>query len=296
MANEGEEPLHREGTSHMALNRPSPYEPHEEHELLGYLTSQYRNVFTTEAIHAHLNNHVGYPAAEYGLGVVAQVLREGARILDVGAGFGSFVLLAREAGFDAFGAEIAKFEVDFARRRLARLRPQDDPERVYQQADATRLSLSPNSIDAVTLWNVLEHVDDLASLMQTTAMALKPGGYIFIVCPNYAAERLEAHYHVPWKPELQHDRGAAAAYLRSLGRDSSFFETSVFCRTNEEVLGLLRRLGFELFDLDGFAPMSLSLKNLPRIVSRWRQFRAFHDPQRPSVVVGGRKPQRRSAA
>src|SRR5262245_66517307 len=123
-----------------SMSRQPPYEPHEECELLDYLTSLYRNVFTEEAIRAHLVNHVGYPVAEYGLGSVKPLLAPGARILDVGAGFGSFVLLARDAGFAATGVEIAPFEVEFARQRLARIRPQDDPQTVYQVADATKLA------------------------------------------------------------------------------------------------------------------------------------------------------------
>jgi MPBQ/MSBQ methyltransferase len=279
-----------------SMSRQPPYQPREEFELLDYLTSLYRNVFTEEAIRAHLVNHVGYPVAEYGLGVVTPLLARGARILDVGAGFGSFVLLAREAGFDATGVEIAPFEVEFARQRLARIRPQDDPKTVYRVADATRLALPAPSLDAVTFWNLFEHVENVEPLIAFAARALAPGGYAFIVCPNYAARRDEAHYHVPWNPELRHDRSAAIAYLRSLGRDAGFFETSIFCRTNTEVLGLLRKHAFQLIDIDGLTPMSPTLANLPGLIRNWRQVRSFYDPQRPSVLVAGRKLGARSAA
>src|SRR5436190_3260189 len=182
------------------------YEPQEEQELLEYLTNLYRNVFTQEAIYAHLVNHVGYPVAEYGLGIIRPLVSPKARILDVGAGFGSFVVCARHAGFDAIGVEVAPFEVSFARRRLARLRPQDNPQAVFHLDDAIKVELSSSSLDAITLWNLLEHVEDVGALIGFAARALKPGGYAFIVCPNYAARRQEAHYHIPWKPKLRLDR------------------------------------------------------------------------------------------
>lgn len=265
------------------------YEPAEEANLIAYLNELYRNVFTDEAIKSHLVNHVGFPVAQYGLGVIAPLVPTGGRVLDVGAGFGSFVLLAREAGFDAVGVEIASYEVKFARRRHARLHPQDRAETIYRQGDATELDFPNQSLDAVTYWNVFEHVADIEPLVAFGAQALKPGGHTFIVCPNYAAARNEAHYHIPWRPELRHDRAAAAAYIRSLGRDSSFFETSIFCRTNEEVLRLLRRHGFDLMDIEGLRPMSFKLSNMLNLWRHRRQVRAFYDRARPSVLVVGRK-------
>jgi len=272
-----------------AASAGPPYEVHEENELLDYLTRLYRNVFTAEAIRAHLINHVGYPVAEYGLGVITPVLAAGSRILDVGAGFGSFVLVARNSGFDASGVEIAPYEVEFARRRLSRLRPQDRPEEIFRQGDVMALQLPASSLDAITFWNVLEHVEHIEPLIAWSARTLRPGGHVFIVCPNYAAERLEAHYHIPWQPELRHDRALAANYIRRFDRDSQFFETSIFCRTNREVLGLLRRHGFDLMDIDGLRPMSLSWANLRELWRNRRQVRAFYDPSRPSILVAGRR-------
>jgi MPBQ/MSBQ methyltransferase len=273
----------------MAMPSSTNFKFDEETEILQYLTGLYQNVFTEDAIQAHLVNHVGYPAAEYGVAVVASVLPPPARILDVGAGFGSFVLLARQAGFDASGVEIAQFEVEFARRRLARLRPQDDPAATFYRGDAYRIAAPDAAFDAITYWNVFEHVVDAEPLVAFASRKLKPGGYAFIVCPNYAAERDEAHYHVPWMPELRHDRIKAAAYIRGFGRDPGFFESSIFCRTNKEVLGLLRKYRFELFDIDGLRPMALSLANLSNLIRYWRQVKAFYSATRHSVLVAARR-------
>ena len=99
------------------------------------------------------------------------------------------------------------------------------------------------------LGNVLEHIADLGGALSRAQWLLKPGGLVYIVCPNYFAWRLEAHYHVPWKPNPLLPMDKAVDYLRSLGHDPSFFENCIFRRTNWEVLGALRRLHFEPLDM-----------------------------------------------
>lgn len=43
-------------------------------------------------------------------------------------------------------------------------------------------------------------------------------------------------------------------------------------------------------DIDGLAPMSWSLANLPGVVRGWRKVIAFYDAGRHSVLVAGRRP------
>src|SRR5690348_14657662 len=104
----------------------------ERSEIRSYLAGLYRGVFTEAAIDAHLDNHVGFAASDYALAVTKPHVKPGGRLLDVGSGFGSCVLAAREAGIDACGIETSSFEVEFARRRLLQVRPQDDPQDAYR--------------------------------------------------------------------------------------------------------------------------------------------------------------------
>ncbi|AKR57789.1 hypothetical protein XM25_18770 [Devosia sp. H5989] len=268
----------------------TPYLDSEIDDLTDYLHRLYSGAFTEEAIRAHLANYVGYSFAGYVVQVLLARLPANAKVLDIGCGFGSTVVAGREAGFDVTGVEIAPFEVEFARRRLERVRPQDDPEAVFIMGDATKLDVPQNSLDAVAFWNVLEHIESCDDMLETAFQILRPGGMVLIECPNYAAKRLEAHYHVPWKPELRHDRKKAAEYLRSLGRDSRYFETSVFCRTNWEVLGSLRRRGFELQELGTGLSMALRPGNLANMMRYWPRFVDFYNPGRPSVILSARKP------
>tara|TARA_R110002020_G_scaffold3766_10_gene16578 strand:+ start:5213 stop:6064 length:852 start_codon:yes stop_codon:yes gene_type:complete len=270
--------------------RDVPYLNSEIEGLSDYLHQLYAGAFTEEAIRAHLANYVGYSFADYVVQVLRARLPVNAKVLDIGCGFGSTVVAGREAGFDVVGVEIAPFEVDFARRRLARVRPQDDPDTVFMLGDATKLAMPAASVDAIAFWNVLEHIESCDYMLDTAWRLLRPGGIVMVECPNYAAERLEAHYHVPWTPELRFDRAKAAAYLRAMGRDSRYFETSIFCRTNREVLGSLSRVGFQLEELGTGISMELRPGNLPTILRYWRRVLDFYSPGRPSVILSARKP------
>jgi SAM-dependent methyltransferase len=257
----------------------------ERREVRAHLQHRYKNVFTNAAIEGHLADYVGFTFAEAMVPVLALTLQQGARILDVGSGFGSFVLLAREHGFDARGIELAPFEVEFARRRLRRLRPADDQREVYREGDASALDLPPESLDAVTLWNVIEHIPEARRVLSAAGRMLRPGGRLYLICPNYAAFRQEAHYHVPWYPLLP--RPLASRYLRRLGREPSYFENEIFYRTNWGILRLLRQTGFEPYDLTGTKPMRLD----PRAVwRRPKEFLDFYNPMRESVALSAQRP------
>jgi SAM-dependent methyltransferase len=261
----------------------------ERASVRSYLDGLYAGVFTDAAIEAHLDNHVGFAASDYSLAVMAPHVKPGSRLLDVGAGFGSCVLAARERGIDAQGIETSSFEVEFARRRLRIVRPQDDAEEVYRLGSFLEFSAPGESFDVVTFWNVLEHIEDLSKTLCVAWHILRTGGLVYVVCPNYFAWRLEAHYHVPWKPNPLLPKEKAVAYLKSLGRDPTFFQTSIFRRTNWEVLGTLRRLGFEPRDIGTLRSMALSARNLPSLLRRPSRALQFYNPFRHSVVLSASK-------
>lgn len=267
----------------------SPFLPDEEDALVDYLTRLYRGVFTADAIRTHLDNHVGYGFADYAVAVTAPHLAPGSRVLDLGSGFGSYVVRAREAGLDAMGIELAAFEVEFARRRLQRLRPDDDAGAVFRTGDATRLGFGEGSFDAITLWNVLEHIENASTMLESVDRLLKPGGQVFIVCPNYDATRNEAHYQVPWNADLARDKRKAAVYLRSLGRDPAYYETSVFCRTNHEVIGILEGMDYDLFELSPRRPMSYKLRHMGTILGQWKAMRNARSALKHSVEIAAVK-------
>jgi SAM-dependent methyltransferase len=100
---------------------------------------------------------------------------QGVRVLDAGAGRGRFVAYARAAGAAAEGLEPSRRGADAASARYGvALRR----ERVEEA------SFAPQSFDAVTLWHVLEHVDDPDPMLAAIARWLRPGGVLLAGVPN----------------------------------------------------------------------------------------------------------------
>ncbi|MDP2712419.1 MAG: class I SAM-dependent methyltransferase, partial [Solirubrobacteraceae bacterium] len=103
--------------------------------------------------------------------------RPDGRLLDVGAGRGRFIAQARDAGWDADGIEPSLRGVAGARELGIEL----------QQAGIDDARVAPGSLDAATLWHVLEHLDDPGTALERIAGWLRPGGLLVIGVPNLAS-------------------------------------------------------------------------------------------------------------
>ena len=100
-----------------------------------------------------------------------------ARLLDAGAGRGRFVAAARIAGYDATGIEPSA-------RGAAAAQAIGAP---VSRASIEDAAITPGSLDAVTLWHVLEHLDDPAAALATISGWLRPGGALLVGVPNLAS-------------------------------------------------------------------------------------------------------------
>ena len=232
--------MSRDTGANLTLDEMSRIEAH--------LREQYRGVFDEKMVALHINEFVELNFADRLAAVIAASSKPGDTLLDIGSGYGAFVLACRNQGIDATGFELAPFEVDISRRRLARTEPIADGSAVFRNGDGGRLPFADGSFQIVTLLNVLEHVPDYRAVLAEAARVLRPGGRLFVVCPNYAAMRKEAHYHVPWLPLFP--RRLAAAYLRLLGRNPGFFRSHIYYCTNWGVLRAFGSLGLRTESLD----------------------------------------------
>lgn len=104
--------------------------------------------------------------------------RAGARapgtLLDIGAGRGRFVAQARAAGWDARGVEPSLRGVGGARALGIEL----------ERGEIGDATVAAGSLDAATLWHVLEHVDDPNAAVERIAGWLRPGGALLVGVPN----------------------------------------------------------------------------------------------------------------
>ena len=110
------------------------------------------------------------------LSLLRRSARPPARVLEAGAGQGRFVIMARDAGYDARGFEPSEAGVEIARGRGVEL----------EQATLEDAEVEPGSLDAVVLWHVLEHVEDPGAALERIARWLRPGGALLLGVPNVA--------------------------------------------------------------------------------------------------------------
>ncbi|MGI8803687.1 MAG: class I SAM-dependent methyltransferase, partial [Solirubrobacteraceae bacterium] len=104
--------------------------------------------------------------------------RPGARLLDVGAGRGRFVAAARAAGYRAEGIEPSLRGVTAAR---------DAYGVSLRHENLAGADVAPGSVEVITIWHVLEHLDDPGRALATLAGWLEPGGAILVGVPNLAS-------------------------------------------------------------------------------------------------------------
>lgn len=212
----------------------------QRHDVRAHVAREYAGVFDGPMIDSFVEAYVGLGLAEAQADQVLRAAPLARRILDVGSGYGSFVLACRGRGLDAVGVEPQPYELHYSRSRIEQSRAHDAPRQTYVSGDGRALPFGDASFDVVTLWNVAEHVKELQQLVDEVGRVLLPGGVLLLLCPNYASVRREAHYHVPWVPM---PRRVASWYLTRLGRAPWFFEQHIHYRTPWEVMRALRRAG-----------------------------------------------------
>jgi len=91
------------------------------------------------------------------------------KLLDVGCAMGFFPVEARKAGWDVEGLEPSRWAVDYARREFGL---------AVREGNVAGADLVPASYDAITMWDVVEHLTDPVGDFRKLAGALKSGGLL----------------------------------------------------------------------------------------------------------------------
>jgi SAM-dependent methyltransferase len=108
----------------------------------------------------------------------------GPRLLDIGAGVGTFLKLARDQGWTVTGTEVST-----AADKLAHELYGID----LLQGQAEDVDLPRGGFDVVSLFHVLEHVPSPTRLLRLCLKALVPGGYLVVAVPNDADSAFTPH-------------------------------------------------------------------------------------------------------
>jgi len=95
-------------------------------------------------------------------------------VLDVGCGIGNFVQYAQDRSIRAVGVDVDATAVRAAQDRGLAVRSSDE-------LDAW---LADGSVDAVTLWDVIEHLYDPEPVLRAALRKLRPGGAVLLETPD----------------------------------------------------------------------------------------------------------------
>ena len=110
------------------------------------------------------------------------------RLLDYGCGNGKFLLAMRDRGWQVQG-------MDLTPQAVERCRAEGLEARLGRDMD----EYPPNSFDAITLWQVIEHVPSPRQTLGQAWRALRPGGLLTMSLPNF--DSLTARWFGPyWFP------------------------------------------------------------------------------------------------
>ena len=97
------------------------------------------------------------------------------QILDIGCGTGLFLASMRERGWHVAGIEPSPAMATFARQTLGL---------DIRQGRIEEVELPAAAYDVITLWHVLEHVQDPALTLRKVYRALRPSGWLLLTVPN----------------------------------------------------------------------------------------------------------------
>ena len=116
-----------------------------------------------------------------------EALSDKGAVLDVGVGFGSFLHLAKMRGWTASGVEISSYGTQQARAHGLDVK----------EGTLRSFSWEPESFDAVTFWDSIEHVESPREDLEQAFRLLKKGGLLLVTTDDY-------HCLMAWLARLLH--------------------------------------------------------------------------------------------
>jgi ubiquinone/menaquinone biosynthesis C-methylase UbiE len=196
-------------------------------------------------------------------------LPEHGLVLDVGSGVGTFVVGCRNRGIRAVGVEPDRIGQggQLSSLRIARKRT---AESIFVAGTGENLPFADQTFHLVTMNQVIEHVGDQNACLQEAVRVLKPGGALYIACPNYL-RFYEPHYKIFWLPLMPKILGRA--YLALRGRDPVMLPQLTYT-TNARLRGFLRALGPDYTYVDLHEQQFLEKRNTRAFASRKFQWLA----------------------
>jgi 2-polyprenyl-3-methyl-5-hydroxy-6-metoxy-1,4-benzoquinol methylase len=149
--------------------------------------------------------------------------------LELGCAHGGFVFMLHQAGFSATGLEMSSWVTNFAREAFGI---------PMLLGEVEKQALPPASLDAIMLFDVLEHLPNPLNTLSLCFSLLKPNGILLIQTPQYVEGKTHQQMLDHKDPFLtqfktpEHvylfSRKSATELFNKLGAQYIAFETSFF--------------------------------------------------------------------
>ena len=207
-------------------------------------------------------------------------------VLDWGSGRGEYVAWLRDAGYNAFGAEIRKEAAERGKAVLQAHR-HDYARVIVPISPSVETTLPANFFHFVFTHYVLEHVADIDAVTREIARVTAPGGCGFHVYPGQLRP-IEPHLFMPfvhWLPKNPTRKWAIAAFvacgieprwewLAAATRDRKaqayydFCNNETFYRSFRDVRRSFTEKGFAVRPVSAEHPSLRRLHGLPSVLRK----------------------------
>jgi SAM-dependent methyltransferase len=184
------------------------------------------------------------------------------KILDIGAGSGSFLASMKALGWDPYGVDISPEAVERARGLGAKM----------FLGEVQNASFPERFFDVITLRAVLEHVHQPVETLRAVHRILKDQGMVYIVVPNIASLNFRLFGRFWYALEApRHLYAYSPNVMRRLARKTEFEVLSMRFRSSTR--GLRASLQYWYDDRKGFeANRPLMSSKALRLVGKiWRR-------------------------
>lgn len=170
--------LYRDEKMDMLITFPKPNENdlHKYYESKAYISHTDGKGSLVEVLYQFVKKF----ALKKKLGLINELHPTKGKILDIGAGTGDFLAVAKSNGWNILGIEPSEKAKTIAGKKGV----------IFAES---MQSLEKQSFDVITMWHVLEHVPNLEEQIKELKRLLKPDGTIIVAVPNFRS--FDAKYY-----------------------------------------------------------------------------------------------------
>jgi len=166
-----------------------------------------------------------------------------AKVLDIGCGGGLFLSLLTREGADVAGIELSDSRAQYAKtKHNLEIHKYPIESEFWQKAYA-------NYFDAVTLWDVIEHVNYPFQTLRSAANVLKEGGFLLIDTPCR-----DSFYHRAGEITYRLSGGRFPTFLNAMYSSHLFGHKQIF--STAEMKNLFESVGLKVIELHKFHELS----------------------------------------